>query len=222
MLFFLAGAFPETRQLAEEAVRFQRDPQGIVGSGTDPRVAWTFPEIVTAAEARLRVLSEQMGRLSEAGAAMTAALWPGAVAPTSFTRLARWLEAGPDRLHEWRVSAARAGAEMALRFAVSWYPDLALDALMGQRAGSESQLQAEAGRIAARASYIAGFAFHDEFQPERAEDGGVVPADDYGLLLDDPEGSSEETDVYRDADAGEEDTGTSADPGAARSGGGNA
>ena len=90
---------------------------------------------------------------------------------------------------------------------------------MGQRAGSESQLQAEAGRIAARASYIAGFAFHDEFQPERAEDGRVVPADDYGLLLDDPEGSSEETDIYHDMDAGEVDTGTSVDPGAARSGG---
>ena len=104
---------------------------------------------------------------------------------------------------------------MALRFARSWHPDLSLDALMGQRAGSESQLQAEAGRIAARASYIAGFAFDDEFQPERAEDGGVVPADDYGLLLCDPEGSSEETSVYSDADA-EEDTGASPDPEAAR------
>ena len=74
MLFFSTGAFPETRRLAEEAVRFQRDPQGIVGSGTDPRVACTFPEILAAAEARLQVLSEQMGRLSEAGTAMTAAL----------------------------------------------------------------------------------------------------------------------------------------------------
>ena len=73
---------------------------------------------MTAAEARLRVLSEQMGWLSEAGVAMTAALWLGSVAPNNFTRLARWLEAGPDRLHEWRVSAARAGAEIALRFAV--------------------------------------------------------------------------------------------------------
>ena len=95
-------------------------------------MAWTFPEIVTAAEASLRVLSEQMGRLSEAGTPMTAALWPGSVAPNSFTRLARWLEAGPDSLHEWQVSAARAGAEMALRFVMSWHPDLALDALMGQ------------------------------------------------------------------------------------------
>ena len=90
LLSFLAGAFPETRQLAEEAVCFQRVPQGIVGSGTDPRVAWTFPEIMAAAEARLRVLSEQMGRLSEAGMAMTEALWPDSVAPNSFTWLPRW------------------------------------------------------------------------------------------------------------------------------------
>nr|XP_020146631.1 uncharacterized protein LOC109731864 [Aegilops tauschii subsp. strangulata] len=33
------GAFPETQRLAEEAVRYQRDPIGVVGSGTDPRVA---------------------------------------------------------------------------------------------------------------------------------------------------------------------------------------
>ena len=131
MLFFLTRTFPETLPLAEEAVSFQRDPQGVVGSGADPNVAWTFPEIVTTAQALLRVLSDQMGRLSQAGAAMTAALWPGSVAQSSFTRLARWLEAGSNHLHEWRISAARAGTEMALRFAVSCYPDLALDAFMG-------------------------------------------------------------------------------------------
>ena len=65
MLRFLAGAFLETHRLAEEPVRFQRHPTGVVGSETDPQVAWTFPEIITASEARLRVLREQMGRLSE-------------------------------------------------------------------------------------------------------------------------------------------------------------
>ena len=110
----MAGAFPETQRLAEEAVRYQRDPAGVVGSGTDPRVAWTFPEIIAAAEARLQVLGTQLGRLSQAGTAMTAALLPDSVQPSSFSRLARWLEMGPDRLGEWRVSAARAGAEMAL------------------------------------------------------------------------------------------------------------
>ena len=146
---------------------------------------------------------------------MTAALWPDSAQLSSFSRLARWLEMGPDRLGEWRVSAARAGAEMALRFALSWHPDLQLDALVGQRAGSKQLLQEQAGRIGYRASYIAEFAFHDEFHPERTEDGGVMERDDYGLLLHDPEGSSEETGVYRDAGA-EEDTDTSLDPGATR------
>ena len=86
---------------------------------------------------------------------------------------------------------------------------------MGQRAGSEKLLQEQAGQIASRASYITEFAFHDEFHQERTEDGGVVEGDDYSLLFHDPEGSSEETGVYHDADA-EEGTGTSLDPEAAR------
>ena len=104
---------------------------------------------------------------------------------------------------------------MALRFALSWHPDLQLDSLMGQRAGLEQLLQEQAGRIASRASYITEFAFHDEFHPERTEDGRVVVGDEYGLLLHDPEGSSEETGVYGDVDA-EEDTGASPDPEVAR------
>ena len=44
------------------------------------------------------------------------------------------------------------------------------------------------------------------------EDGDVVPADDYKFLLDDPEGSFEETGVYHDVSIEEGDTGTSADP----------
>ena len=49
------------------------------------------------------------------------------------------------------------------------------------------------------------------------EDGRVVDGDDYGLLLHDPEGSSEEMGVYGDADA-EEDTGVMPDPEATRGG----
>ena len=80
---------------------------------------------MNAAEARLQVV-----RVSSAGVGLTAALWPGGVAPNSFTCMARWLEAEPERLHAWRVSAARAGADMVLRFVMSWYPDLALDQLV--------------------------------------------------------------------------------------------
>ena len=121
---------------------------------------------------------------------MTTALWPDSVHPRSFSCLACWLEMGPDRLGEWRVSVARAGAEIALRFALYWHPDLQPNALMGQCAGSEQLLQEQAGRIASRASYITEFAFHDEFHPEWTKDGRVVDGDDYGLLLRDPEESS--------------------------------
>lgn len=177
-------------------------------------MAWTFPEIIGSAEARLRVLGMQMERLSLASSAMMTALWPDSVHPRSFSRLARWLEMDPDSLGEWRVSAARAGVEMVLRFALSWHSDLQLDALMGQRAGSEQLLLEQADRIASRASYITEFAFHDEFHP-MMEDGRVVDGDDYGLLLSYPEGSSEETGVYGEMDA-EEDTGASLDPEAGR------
>ena len=70
----MAGAFLETQRLAEEAVRYQRNPTGVVVSGTDPRVTWTLPEIIAAAEARLQVLGTQLGRLSQVGTAMTATL----------------------------------------------------------------------------------------------------------------------------------------------------
>ena len=86
---------------------------------------------------------------------------------------------------------------------------------MGQRASSEQLLQEQAGWIASRTSYIAEFAFHDEFHPERTEDCRVVDGDDYGLLLRDPEGSSEDTGVYDDTNV-EEDTGVSLDLEAAR------
>ena len=40
----------------------------------------------------------------------------------------------------------------------------------------------------------------------------MVPADDYGLRLDNPEGSSKETCINGDGDAEEGDTGASVNP----------
>ena len=105
-----------------------------------------------------------------------------------------------ERLGAWRASAARAGAETALRFIVSWYPGMDLDHLAAQRASAEDNLAARAQRIAGRASYLAAFAPDDEFVVERTEDGEELPTDALGLLLDDPDGSSAESGAYADAD----------------------
>ena len=112
----------------------------------------------------------------------------------------------------WHISATRASADMALRFVMSCYPDLVLDQLMAQQASAERLLQAEVGRIPARASYMASFALHNEFYVERMDDDRVVPPDDFGLLLDDPLSSSEESSPYTDEDAGLANTGTSMNP----------
>lgn len=98
------------------------------------------------------------------------------------------------------------------RFIISWYPGSNLNQLVAQRASAEPHPQAEVGQIASRASYLASFALHDEFEVEWREDGGVVPLDSFGLLLDHPEGSFDESGPYVDDEAGLEDTGTTEHP----------
>lgn len=172
--------------MVDEAVLAHRSTQGDAGARIDVHAAWSFSEIMHTAEAHLRALDKQTTWLSEVGLGMAAALWLGIVAPNSFTRLARWLEAGLTRLQAWCVSVARARADLALRFIMYWYPGLNLDQLAAERAGAEAQLAAEAGRIAARASYIGLFAVHENFQVEWTEDVGEVLPDNFGLTLDDP------------------------------------
>lgn len=72
----------------------------------DPHTTWTFSEFMLVTEACLRDLDKQVARLSAVVLGILVALWPDAVAPSSVTRLARWLEAGWARLHAWQVSVA--------------------------------------------------------------------------------------------------------------------
>jgi hypothetical protein len=53
--------------------------------------------------------------------------------PANITLTANRLKEAGRRIREWQCSAARAGADTALRVACSWYPDLDLDALQGVR-----------------------------------------------------------------------------------------
>ena len=217
----MPGLFPETQEAADAAVHAHRAKQRELGAEIGAYAAWSFPELVLACESRLRAVEDQMRRLVDAGLGMVSGLWPDAVVPSTVSRLARWLEVGVERLGLWRASAARAGAETALRFVVSWYPGLDLDRLAAQRAGATEDLAAKAQRIDGRASYLAAFAPHDEFVVERTEDGEELPTDALGLLLDDPDGSSAETGADADAetDAGDDDlaerTAESAGPGPA-------
>ena len=133
----LAGVFPETQEAADATVYAHRADQRPLGANVNVYAAWTLSEIVLAGEARLGAVEGHMRRLFDDSLAMARSLWPSAVAPNSVTRLARWLEAGVDRLGMWRASAARVDAETALQFVASWYPGVDLDRLAAQRAGVE-------------------------------------------------------------------------------------
>ncbi|KAK1627192.1 hypothetical protein QYE76_001507 [Lolium multiflorum] len=85
-------------------------------------------------------------------------LWPTETLPTDLANLIKWLETAPDRFIDWKESAARAGADMALSFVLSWYDEVNLDQLECRRADVEENLPAEnkTARLA-RACAIADF-----------------------------------------------------------------
>nr|XP_051191085.1 uncharacterized protein LOC127304436 [Lolium perenne] len=101
--------------------------------------------------------------------------------------LRQWLENAPDRLLDWKESAARAGANMALSFVVSWYDEVDLNQLENRRASVEDLLRAETKtRRLAWACAIADFInkgiFVEDPNPpeeeEEAEDEDVADAED--------------------------------------------
>ncbi|KAK1631708.1 hypothetical protein QYE76_006023 [Lolium multiflorum] len=72
--------------------------------------------------------------------ASSSGLSAGEVVPDSFSLISDRLKGAGRRIREWQCSAARAGADSALRVACSWYPELDLDALIGVREGAPTDL----------------------------------------------------------------------------------
>lgn len=150
-------------------------------------------EIVLATEARLHSVGGVLRRLRDASLNVVKTLWPAAVQPQTANLLARWLEAAPMRIDAWRASAARASAEMALSFVLSWYPRVQLAQLATRGAEAEEDLVRRRDDLAAHASDLGSFTPFDEYVGERAAGGTLIPEDDYWLAFGDPEGSAAET-----------------------------
>ena len=53
------------------------------------------------------------------------------------TELGRMLKDSESELRKWRKSSARAGADEALAWVLSWYEDLDIKSITGQRDGSK-------------------------------------------------------------------------------------
>jgi hypothetical protein len=133
-LIALAGAFPDSDETAAAALKEYRAEQKIVPS-SDPKAELSSGELVALAKGRLHPVAKLGKDLHEAIVSVFKTLWPGRAVPGEIQALLQWIPLAPNRLDVWKESAARAGAEQALEFVLSWYPGVNLDQLENLREG---------------------------------------------------------------------------------------
>jgi hypothetical protein len=119
-------------------------------------------------------------------------LWPGEPVPDNFTLVAERLKDAGRRIREWKCSAARAGADAALRIACSWYDDLDLDAFHALRGDSPSEKDpVRVAKHQDRAYHIAEFAHMRTFIPPPSDVKDAI-SDDEGIVEDEEDEDAEE------------------------------
>ncbi|KAK1664446.1 hypothetical protein QYE76_052605 [Lolium multiflorum] len=152
-----SAAFPETQDAALAAVGDARESRGrATGEGSSE--CFTMEDHMSSLAARVEPITKFGWELRKAAEELVPMLWPGEAAPQDISSLTSLIEQAPDRFIDWKGSATRAGADMALSFVLSWYNEVDLGQLEYRRAGVEEELSAEqkAARLA-RASAIADF-----------------------------------------------------------------
>ncbi|KAM0825400.1 hypothetical protein ACQ4PT_069590 [Festuca glaucescens] len=175
----LAAAFPEAQEAALAATGRQRDARRAAGEVGSP--FFSMDDHLAAMHARITPITMLGYELRQAAEELFRLLWPTETLPGEVVNLVKWLENAPDLLLDWKESAARAGADMALSFVLSWYEEVSLDQLETRRAGVEDALSAEnKTRRLARACAIADFVNQSIF------------VDDPNAPADDLEGDDEE------------------------------
>ncbi|KAK1603989.1 hypothetical protein QYE76_027662 [Lolium multiflorum] len=124
--------FPDSQGFATKRVGKRRVAQGYQNLDAP----WDPYDHLVALNARvshMRVIDRNLSDIPEVATQLFRTLWPGEEVPDTFSLISDRLKGAGRRIREWQCSAARAGADAALRVACSWYPDLDLDALVGVR-----------------------------------------------------------------------------------------
>ncbi|KAK1670020.1 hypothetical protein QYE76_058179 [Lolium multiflorum] len=152
-----SAAFPETQDTALAAVGDARAARGRA-TGEGSSASFTMEDHLSSLAARVEPITKFGWELRKAAEELVPMLWPDKEAPQDISSLTSLIEQAPDRFIDWKGSATRAGADMALSFVLSWYNEVDLGQLEYRRAGVEEELSADqkAARLA-RASAIADF-----------------------------------------------------------------
>ena len=114
----------------------------------------------------MRCVDRNLSDIPQVATQLYRTLWPGEEVPDTFSLISDRLKGAGRRIREWQCSAARAGADSALRVACSWYPELDLDALIGVHEGAPTDLDPVlTAKRQDRAYHIAEFAEMRTFIP---------------------------------------------------------
>jgi hypothetical protein len=132
LLLWFSGLFPESQDAASDAIEEFRQQQVAIGVVLVEPVAWAMEDYVIDFLAQVLVVARTVFKV----------LWPEAMVPTSGLQVTQWLATALGCIDDWRASAARAGAEMALYFVLSWYEEVRLDQLETRRAGAATMSDA--------------------------------------------------------------------------------
>jgi hypothetical protein len=95
---------------------------------------------LSARVSHMRAVDRNLADIPEVAIQLFKVLWPEEEVPANLSLTNDRLKGAGRRIREWQCSAARAGADSALRVACSWYPDLDLDALIGVRENAPADL----------------------------------------------------------------------------------
>ena len=98
--------------------------------------AWHIVDHITTLKARIAPLKEAHIDLLNASLKVNRVLFPEARQARSADELIRNLDQAKTWLKQWRSSSARAGADVALMFIMSWHEQLELHKVRSFREGS--------------------------------------------------------------------------------------
>ncbi|KAK1620860.1 hypothetical protein QYE76_026377 [Lolium multiflorum] len=114
----LAAAFLEAQEAALAAASKAREARRLA-TGEESSEHFSMDDHLASMAARVEPITMLGYELRKVAEELYQLLWPTETLPGELSKLIKWLETAPDRFLDWKDSAARAGADMALSFVLS-------------------------------------------------------------------------------------------------------
>jgi hypothetical protein len=128
LLVALVEDFPDSAEAAAAALEECWAEYHIVRH-KNPKAELSSEELMASIKGQLQPAAKLWSQLRGAIASVFRALWPGQAEPDNVDRLLLWMSFVSNWVDVSKEFVARAGAEHALSFVLSWYQGISLDQL---------------------------------------------------------------------------------------------